>query len=205
MPRSVSLRKLLDEFPHPRRVAARAVRTWKTGLVYLCLVSFSPCSGVWVLPVEYSALDFSGDPACTSLGSTVDTWSTAGFGRNFPIFYVAVNSNPEAFCLHSRGKESVHSRCFWLWLLSALCSHFDAGHYCKSSVHGSLPQFSLRRAAFFGPSMMKNSSSSRARANQTVMLCRHVGSHLVNHCQKQQQHTTNNTQPTTIQSGEAPF
>ena len=32
----------------------------------------------------------------------------------FHIFYVAVNSNPEAFCLHSRTMESVHSRCFWL-------------------------------------------------------------------------------------------
>ena len=29
-------------------------------------------------------------------------------------------------------------------------SHVDAGHYFKSSVHGSLRQFSLRRAAFFG-------------------------------------------------------
>ena len=28
------------------------------------LVSFSPCSGVWVLPMEYSVLDFSEDPAC---------------------------------------------------------------------------------------------------------------------------------------------
>ena len=33
-------------------------------------------SGVWVLPMEYSVLDFSGDPACTSLGSTVDTCSS---------------------------------------------------------------------------------------------------------------------------------
>ena len=30
-----SLRKLLDEFPHPRRVAARAVCTWKAGLLPL--------------------------------------------------------------------------------------------------------------------------------------------------------------------------
>ena len=29
-------------------------------------------------------------------------------------------------------------------------SHFDAGHYFQSSVHDSLRQFSLRRAAFFG-------------------------------------------------------
>ena len=36
----------------------------------------SAFSGVWVLPVEYSVLDFSGDPACTSLVSTVDTRSS---------------------------------------------------------------------------------------------------------------------------------
>ena len=47
VPRSVSVRKLLDKFPHT-----------------FALVSFSPCSGVWVLPVEYSVLDISGDPAC---------------------------------------------------------------------------------------------------------------------------------------------
>ena len=44
---------------------------------------FSAYSGVWVSPVEYSVLDFSGDPACTSLGSTVDTCSSRGFGRIF--------------------------------------------------------------------------------------------------------------------------
>ena len=38
----------------------------------------------------------------------------------FAHFYVAVNSNPEAFRLRSRRMESVHSRCFWLLLLSAL-------------------------------------------------------------------------------------
>ena len=36
----------------------------------------SAYSGVWVLPVEYSVLDFSEDPACTSLGSTVKTCSS---------------------------------------------------------------------------------------------------------------------------------
>ena len=39
---SVSLRKLLDEFPHPCRVAARAVRTRKSGLLYLCPRMFQP-------------------------------------------------------------------------------------------------------------------------------------------------------------------
>ena len=46
---------------------------------------------------EYSEMDFSGDPACTSLGSTVyeRLWT------NFSIFYVAVSSDPETFGLHS--------------------------------------------------------------------------------------------------------
>ena len=58
------------------------------------LISFSP-SGVWVLPVEYVVF---GTRAL--LGSTVDSCSTGGFGTNFSIFYVAVNSNSEAVLLH---------------------------------------------------------------------------------------------------------
>ena len=34
-------------------------------------------------------LDISADPACSPLGSAVDTCSSRGFGRNFHIFYVA--------------------------------------------------------------------------------------------------------------------
>ena len=45
------------------------------------LVSFSPGSGVWVLPVEHCELDFSGGPACTALGSTVDTFSSRCSGK----------------------------------------------------------------------------------------------------------------------------
>ena len=91
----------------------RAVRTWKSGHFFLALVSLSPCpvfgcclwcAAFWI---------FSGDPACSPLGSTVDTCSSSGFGRILHIFYVAVNSNPDAFRLHSRRMESVHSRCFW--------------------------------------------------------------------------------------------
>ena len=58
-----------------------------------------------MLPVEYCFLGIPGDPACSPLGSTVDTCSSRGFGRIFHIFYVAVNSNPEAFGLHSCGME----------------------------------------------------------------------------------------------------
>ena len=53
-------------------------------------------SGVWVLPVEYAVF---GTRAI--LGSTVDTCSTGGFRRISAFLYVAVNSNPEAFFLHS--------------------------------------------------------------------------------------------------------
>ena len=68
---------VMEAFPLLRCLPRRAVRTWKSGLFAFALV----CSGVWVLPVEYSVLDFSGDPACTSLGSTVDTCYTGDFGR----------------------------------------------------------------------------------------------------------------------------
>ena len=78
---------------------------------------FSPCSGEWVLPVEYSD-GFFGTRAL--LGSTVDTRSTTArwwLWTNFSFFYVAVNSNPEGFVLHSVEWSSVHSRCFWLQFL----------------------------------------------------------------------------------------
>ncbi len=42
-----------------------------------------------------------------------------GLWKNLHIFNVAVNSNPEAFALHSAEWRCVHSRCFWLQLLSA--------------------------------------------------------------------------------------
>ena len=66
--------------------------------VAFALVSFSLCSGEWVLLVEYNVwiiLD-----ACAA-------WFNSGYmfyGRLwtiFSMFYVAVNSNPEAFVLHS--------------------------------------------------------------------------------------------------------
>ena len=78
------------------------------------LVSFSP-SGVCVLPVEYVAF---GTRAL--LGWTVDTCSTGGFGRISVFLHVAVNSNPEADASPFLSVwRSVHSRCYWLQLLSA--------------------------------------------------------------------------------------
>ena len=77
------------------------------------LVSFSPCTGVWVRPVEYSVLDFSGGPACYLVQQWIHVVREA-LEDFVHIFYVALHANPEAFCLHSGRMESVHSRCFWL-------------------------------------------------------------------------------------------
>ena len=143
VPRSVSLRKLMDEFPHPRRVAARAVRTWKAGLLYFCPRTFQPFSSVWVLLVEQSVLVFR-DACATRFNS-----GYMFYGRlwaKFSFFYVLVNSNLETFCLHSRGAQSM----LLVAVALSCCSLFDAGHYFKRSVRGSLRQFSLRRATFFG-------------------------------------------------------
>ena len=43
------------------------------------------------------------------LGSTVDTCSTGGFGRNFHIFHVAVNSNPYVFPSFTQNRERAQS------------------------------------------------------------------------------------------------
>ena len=91
---------------------SRTVRTWKSGLLDICPRIFQ--SLFWCLGVACGVqrICFLGTRAL--LGSTVVTCSTGGFGRILHNFYVVVNSNPEAFCLHSRRMESVHSRCFWL-------------------------------------------------------------------------------------------
>ena len=66
---------------------------WKNSLFYVAVSSrcshleiwtlpsplYLSVLGVWVLPVVYSVLDFSGTRAL--LGSIVDTCSTGGFGR----------------------------------------------------------------------------------------------------------------------------
>ena len=56
---------------------------------------FGTRPGEWVLLVEYRRMVFFGTRAL--LGSTVVTCSTGGFGRISAFFFVAVNSNPEAF------------------------------------------------------------------------------------------------------------
>ena len=72
--------------------------------------------GVWVLPVEYSVLDYAGDLVQL-------TWFDSGYmffkrpWKNLHIFYVAVNSCPEAFRPHSFEWRSVYSRRFWLQFL----------------------------------------------------------------------------------------
>ena len=69
--------RLLEEFPHSRRVAARAVRTWKVGLLYLCPRIF--LSLFWCMGVACGVRRIFGTRAL--LVSTVGTFSTGGFGR----------------------------------------------------------------------------------------------------------------------------
>ena len=59
----LSVMEAFEESPLPRCLPRRAVRTWKTGHFSFALESFRP-SGVWVLPVEYVVLDFSGRVRC---------------------------------------------------------------------------------------------------------------------------------------------
>ena len=72
-------------FPHPRRVVARAVRTWKFGLRDLCPHIFSPCL-VFRCCLWSTSYWFFGTRAL--FGSTVDTRSTGGFGRFSLIFII---------------------------------------------------------------------------------------------------------------------
>ena len=85
-------------------------------------------------------------------GSTVDTCSTGGFWTNFShFFHVVANSNPEAFGLRShRMEKHAQSMLLVVVALSAVRTFTLDINCFKSSVHGSLRQFSLRRAAFFG-------------------------------------------------------
>ena len=74
-----------------------------------------------------------------------------GLWNNLHIFYVAVNSNPEAFTLHSAEWRSVHSRCFWLQSLSARFARWNLDIISMSaSFFDSSRQFSLLSEAFVG-------------------------------------------------------
>ena len=87
--------RLLEEFPLLRCLPCRVVRTWKSGLCFRPRIFQS----FWCLGVACGVSRIFGTRAL--LGSTVGTFSTGGFGRISHFFYVAVNSNPEAFALHS--------------------------------------------------------------------------------------------------------
>ena len=129
-PLSQWLEQLLVQGGHGCRLSA--MEAWKNILFYVAFLAalfalgkmdtstlpsfLSAYSGVWVLPVEYSVLDFSGDPSCTPLGSSVVTCSSR-LWKNLHIFYVAVNSNPEALLSIRAEWRSVHSRRFLLQLL----------------------------------------------------------------------------------------
>ena len=89
--------RFLEEFPVLR---GRLVALFALGNLdfAFALVSFSVCSGEWVLPVEYGVWILR-DACATWFNSGY--MFTGGFGQIFSIFYVVVNSNPEAFVLHS--------------------------------------------------------------------------------------------------------
>ena len=118
---------------------------------------------VWVLPVEHSVFDFSGTRAL--LGSTVDTCSSR-IWKNLLIFYVAVNSNPEAFALHSCRMEK---RARSMLLVAASLSEVRTLEVDTTSTSAPFlavcSNFSMRLQHFSGPSTMMNSSSLRAHAN----------------------------------------
>ena len=105
-------------------------------------------------------------PACTSLGSTVDTCSSRGLERIVHISHVAVNSNPEAFGLHSfRMEKRAQSMLLVAVSLSAVRTlevDISSTSAPFSTVCGN---FRCVVQHFSGPSVMKNSSSSRAHAN----------------------------------------
>ena len=144
----------MEEFPFLR---CRLVALFALGNLYFAftLVSFRS-SGVCVCPVECSLLEFG---TRALLGSTVDMFN-GRLWTNFSIFYVAVNSNPEAFGLHSFEWRIVHSRCFWL-------QSFRRGLHVETWIISMSAPFLALCGGFccsvqLEPSMMKSSSSSGA-------------------------------------------
>ena len=74
-----------------------------------------------------------------------------GLWKNLHIFYVAVNSNPEAFALHScRTEKCAQSMLLVAASLSAVRTLEVDIISTSAPFFGSLRQFALRRAAFFG-------------------------------------------------------
>ena len=113
--RSVSPRQHFEEFPLRRRFA-RAVRTRKLDTSplpsYLSVLLVFGCC-LW-------STSYFRDVCAAWFKQWIHVLREA-FGRISLVFYGAVNSNPEAFSspFGSNG-EDLHSRCFWLQLLSAL-------------------------------------------------------------------------------------
>ena len=107
-----------------RRVAARAVRTWKSGLLDLLPRMFQ--SLLWCLGVACGVLDFSGDLACSLVRQWIHVLREA-LDEFSLIFYVAVNSNPQAFYLHSRRMDGSlwhfwAAQCSWRTMKSSSSS-----------------------------------------------------------------------------------
>ena len=136
------------------------------------LVSFSPwCMGV---ACGVQRVDFS-----RRVRYLVQQWIHV-YGRlwtNFSIFYVAVNSNPEAFGLHS---VSVHSRYFWLQSLQR-GSHVEIWTSFLQVLHFVQFVAVFCFSVQLGPSMMKSSSSSRAPCKISLSDLLHLWSFVVMH------------------------
>ena len=79
-------------------------------------------------------MDFSGDDFFVGaiLGLTVDTYSAQYFGdygRTSHIFYVAVNSNPEVFALHSCRMEKCAQSMHLVAVSLSAARTLESGHY----------------------------------------------------------------------------
>ena len=89
-----------------------------------------------------------------------------GLWKNLHIFYVAVNSNPEAFALHScRMEKRAQSMLLVVVALSAVRTLTLDIISTSAPFLAGCGNFRCVMQHFSGPSMMKNSSSSRAYAN----------------------------------------
>ena len=158
--RSVSLRQPLEEFPLRRRFA-RAVRTWK--LDTSPLPSFFQPFSVLGVACGVQRIGFIGTRAL--LGSTVITCSSGGFGLIFHIFYVAVNSNSEAFVLHSRRMEKCAQPMLLVAASLSAVRTLTLDIISRALYMAVCGNFRCVVQHFSGPSMMAKSSSSRAPAN----------------------------------------
>ena len=139
--RSVSQRKLLEEFPVLRAVC-RVVRTWKSGLRFCPRIFQS----FWCMCVACGVRRIR--DACAA-------WLDSGYmfyGRlwaNFTFLCVAVNSNPEAFALHScRMEKRAQLMLLVAASLSAACTLKPGHYFYEFSICWQLRRFSAAECSW---------------------------------------------------------